>query len=220
MIHSYTSISTFGNCPAQFYARYIQKIPVPETPEMRAGTEAHKALENRLLHDYPLPPHLVQCEPICASIDKKRTAQLEVRMAVTRDLKDTTFFDAGGYLRGVLDILMCNTDFTTAFIGDWKTGKNREAQSEPLQLMIFAAFVFSYYDTVQTVTATNIYTRTGQMGAVNKWQRSELSSLWRHIIPLIDEIEQAERDGKWPETPSGLCGWCPVVACRHNRARG
>jgi len=37
-------------------------------------------------------------------------------------------------------------DHSSAFVMDWKTGKNREAGKEPLQLIISALYVFAYYE--------------------------------------------------------------------------
>ena len=220
MIHSYSSLDCYQNCPRQMYERYITKsAPFVDTPETLAGKADHKALEKRLLHDVPLPVNLTQCEPICASLEARAIPQLEVKMGVDRNCEEAGFWDGDVYIRGVLDLALYNPTFTSVFIGDWKTGKNREAQKEPLQLMIFAAFVFSYYKELQSVMATNIYTKTGQMGHVHSWQRSELPELWRTIIPLVHEVEAAEASGYFPEKPSGLCGWCPVFSCSHNRVK-
>lgn len=222
MIHSYSSISTYhDSCPRQFYERYVSKTaPFIDTPETLAGKRDHKALENRLLHDTPLPEHLTQCEPVCAAIDARGIAQLEVRMAVKDDLTETTFFARDAWCRGVLDVLLCQKDFSSAFIADWKTGKNREAGKEPLQLMLSAGYVFSYYPEMQSISAVNIYTKTGQMGAPHTWTRAELPTIWRTIVPLVQEIENALPGGAaaFPERPSGLCGYCPVLTCQHNRS--
>lgn len=221
MIHSYSSISCFhDSCPRQFYERYVSKTaPFVETPETIEGKRVHKALEDRLLHDTPLDTDLAHCEPICAAIDARGIPQLEVRMAVDKKLEDTTFFAKDAWCRGVLDVLLCTPDYKSAFIADWKTGKNREAGKEPVQLMLSAGYVFANYPEMQSISAVNIYTKTGSMGMAHSWQRSELGAIWRTIVPLIQEIENQLPKGAaaFPERPSGLCGWCPVKTCQHNR---
>lgn len=222
MIFSYTLLNTYENCPRQAYERYWLKIPVPETDEMALGKQIHKHLENRLLFgldNNPLPTPLEPLEPICRSLEVRGVPETELKIAVSRDLTDTGFFDGDAYLRGVIDVRLLDAGREGAFILDWKTGKNREADKEPLQLMICAAMTFAAEPTVQHVMAANCYTKTAQLGQAHSWRRSELPDLWRTILPLIHEIEQAEFDGKWPERPSGLCGWCPVKNCQHNRAK-
>lgn len=216
MIYSYTLIDTYQTCPRQAYERFWLKIPVPETPELKKGKETHKALERRLLFDHPLVEELAHLEPICAAIDSRGVPQVEVKLGVDRQLEKTGFFDNDVYLRSVLDVLLLSEDRTKGIIKDWKTGKNREAQKEPLQLMIFAAQAFAAVSELQNLTCLNVYTTNGTLGTAHHWTRAELPSLWRDIVPKIHEIEQAEFDQTWPEKPSALCGWCPVKNCQHN----
>ncbi len=225
MIFSYTLIDTFHNvCPRQAYERWWLKIPVPDSPEMREGKRVHKALENRLglRRGMQLPPDLQHLETLCGSFAAKEAAgaglSTELKVAVDRKLEHCGFFDNDAYIRGVLDILLRGPSY--ALIFDWKTGKNREAGKEPLQLMLSAAYVMTELKHIDSVTAANIYTTNGQMGTPHTWTRAELPTIWRTIVPMIDEIEEAEKQGPrgFPERVSGLCAWCPVFACQHNRA--
>jgi hypothetical protein len=220
MIFSYTLIDTFHNtCPRQAYERWWNKIPVPASKEMDEGKRVHKHLENRLgLHKpVQLPAELQHLEPICQSIEGRGSPTTELKVAVNRNLEHSGFFDKDTYCRGVLDVLLRGQ--TSAAVFDWKTGKNREGDKEPLQLMLSAAYVLTELKHIDSVMAANIYTKTGQLGQAHTWTRAELPGIWRTIVPLIDEIEQAERQGPraFMEKPSGLCGWCPVFACQHNR---
>ena len=223
MIHSYSSISCFHEvCPRQYYERYVSKTaPFVDSPELRKGKEDHKSLELRLLHDQALPEHLAVCEPICVAVESRGIPQLEVKMAVDKDLQETGFWDGDAWIRGALDLNLMPRDWSNAFVIDWKTGKNREAGKEPLQLMLSAAYVMAYYPECQSVVAANVYTVSGKMGTVHTWQRSELPTIWRTVVPLITEIENALDRGPdgFPERPSGLCGYCPVLKCQHNRSK-
>lgn len=225
MIYSYTLVNTFHDvCPRQAYERWWLKIKVPESPEMVAGMKDHKSLEKRLKHGHQLPDHLDGVEPICEAFMARGIPQAEVKFAVDRDLADTGFFDDDCYIRGVSDVKLYNAANTSVFIGDWKTGKPKE-DGEPLQLMINAAAEFAATPTANAVSCANIYTKTATMGTVHNWQRSEVPTLWRSIVPLIDEIEDAEeklQQGKnvdlaFPKRQGPLCGWCPVFTCSFNR---
>lgn len=219
MIHSYTSIDTYQNCPRQMYERYISKTaPFVDTPETLEGKRVHKLLEKRVLFGNALPAELQPLESVCASVISRGTPFAEIKLGVDRELRPAQFFDHDVYIRGVLDVLLLTEHWKKGFVIDWKTGKNREAGKEPLQLMLSAAYTFANHDECETVTALNVYTKTGQLGTAHTWTRSELPTIWRTILPLVHEIEQAELDGKFPERPSGLCGWCPVFSCSHNRS--
>lgn len=217
VIYSYSLINTFHEvCPRQAYERWWLKCPTPVSAKLTKGNADHKALEKRLVHGNRLPDDLQQCEPICEAFMARGVPVAETKFAVNRALESTGFFDSDCYIRGVSDVKLYSKNDTSVFIGDWKTGKKRE-QGEPLQLMINAAAEFAETPDAQTVTCANIYTKPGQMGQVHSWKRSELPELWRVIVPLVQEIEQAEAAGKFPERQSPLCAWCPVFHCQHNR---
>lgn len=217
MIFAYTLINTFHDvCPWQAYQRWWLKLKVPTTPEMQKGFDDHSALEKRLKFGHALPPHLDVCEPTCEALMARGIPITETKMGVTRSLESTGFWDNDCYLRSVADVKLYNDGNTSVFIGDWKTGKKRE-DGEPLQLMILAGSAFAYYPTLQTVAAANIYTSDGKTGKVHTWRRSQLPEIWRTIVPMIQEIEQAEKDNNFPKRKGPLCGWCPVFSCEHNR---
>ena len=219
MIYSYSLIDAFHNvCPRQARAKYWEKVKQPDTPELIAGQQDHKALEVRLLHRNALPAHLAVCEPICKSIEARAIPLTELRVAVDRDLEPTGFFDNDCYIRGVLDVLLLNDGRRGGFYFDWKTGKNNEHRHGPLQLKMGAAFSFAMHPELQNISAANVYTQNGQLGIAHHWKRTELPEMWREIVPLIHEIEAAEAAGNFPEKPGPLCKWCPDKKCQHNKA--
>lgn len=221
MIFSYSLISCFHDvCPRQAYERWWNKLKGPESTEMKAGFADHAALEKRLKYGHELPPHLDKCEPIVEALLTPRANATgipltERKMGVDRQCNFTGFFDNDCYIRSVADVMNYARDNISVFIGDWKTGKPKE-DKEPLQHMILAATAFAEYPEMQHVSAANIYTKTGLLGTVNTWQRSELPGLWRVIIPLVQEIEDAEQRKAFPERKGPLCAWCPVFKCQHN----
>lgn len=216
LVFSYTIIDCFHEvCPRQVHARWIRKVPQPETEALREGKRAHAELEARMMKKHSLEFGLHKMEAICAAVEKRGTVKTELKMGVNRDLQPASFFSNGVYIRSVLDVLVTNG--SGAVNVDWKTGKNREGDKTPLQLMLGAAQTFTAYPEVQNVLAFNAYTKTGGTGTVHSWNRSELPEIWRTVLPLIHEIEQAEFDNNWPERPGPLCGWCPDFSCSHNK---
>lgn len=218
MIFSYTLVDTFHNvCPRQAHERFIAKsVPVVETPEMQPGKRVHRYIEEHIKGIDPLPAWLGHIADDLERLKAYGSEALktELRIGVNRELQAVPFFDAGVYLRGAIDLILVGPD--AALIIDWKTGKKKDKE---LQLMIYALFIFALLP-VSKITAMNYYvTFPDPMGKAFTWERSELSSMWREVLPLLHEIEQAEFDGKWPERPGPLCGWCPVEKCQHWRPR-
>lgn len=217
MIFSYTLIDTFHNvCPRQAHERFWLKIPVPRTPEMDAGTSVHVMIDQFIKDGRALPDKLQHIVPVINSLlARGGEAAAEQKMAVDRQLQATEFWADDAYIRGSLDFLLVTEP--NALVVDWKTGKKRDKE---LQLMLYALFVFAKHPSVERVTCLNFFIADASpMGQPRTWARSELPEMWRHVLPLVHEIEQAEFDGKWPERASGLCGWCPVKQCRHWRER-
>lgn len=50
---SYSSISTYQNCPLQYKFQYVDKLPTKKTPALSFGGSLHSAL--KLLYDVPVP---------------------------------------------------------------------------------------------------------------------------------------------------------------------
>lgn len=216
MIHSYTSISTFHDvCPRQAHERFVLRIPVEDTPEMQTGKRVHSYIEQFIKGEDALPAWLDHVEGVIMSMQKLGPVVAELKMAVDRDLQFAKFFDnERAYIRGSIDALMMNDE--NAIIVDWKTGKKRDKE---LQLMLYALFLFAAVPDLQQITAMNFYTfEQNGMGAPFTWRRSQVPTMWREVVPLVQEIEEAAQTGHWPERPSGLCGWCPVKACKHWKA--
>lgn len=216
MIFSYSLISCFDNCPRQAHERWWLKLPVEDTPELIAGHAAHKAIEAHIENDAELPANLSNVGAIISSFIARGGQYIaEHKCAVNRQLQGVPFWDKDAYIRGSIDFLFSQGPH--AFVVDWKTGKKRDKE---LQLMLYALLVFAHFDSIQQVTTLNYYINEREpFGEPRTWARSESAGLWRHVLPLVHEIEQAEFDGKWPEKPSGLCGWCPVKHCQHWRVR-
>jgi len=222
---SYSSLDCFAKCPRQYYHRYILKEKQPETEAQRLGNELDKAMEARLQVATPLPPHFAQHEAFAASLYNKRGSGVklstQLKLGLDRQFKAVPFFDPAVWGRGVLDALLYNPDEAWATIIDWKTGKNSEKKSYSnggLQLKIFAAMTFKHFPKVQKITAFNIWLNDGGIGAPLVFTREQERGLWMEILPLVLRVEKACLEDKWPEMPSGLCGWCPVKACLHNRS--
>lgn len=55
---SYSSISTYRNCPLQYKLRYIDRLPIKRKPALSFGSSVHKAVRYFYDVDLPTPPPL------------------------------------------------------------------------------------------------------------------------------------------------------------------
>lgn len=200
MIHSYTSLKAFEDCPRHFYARFIEKsIKFQTSPALEKGRAVHEALEREVRDGTPsgvwTPPGLMQRL-------RKGKAQAEVKLAVDRDWKPVSFWDKTAMLRGAIDV-----DLQVGSMGlmvDWKTGQIRpdEAQADT-----YAALKRTYG--ADEVTFYWVYVDQGATRATVPDRDAQ-----RRVQEKIDRVEAAQA---YPPIHHYACRWCPVLGCEYNR---
>lgn len=213
---SYSAISTFQNCPYRFYAQKIADvIPLKETPNEAAtwGQALHKALEDHLREGKPIPGEYETYEQYArrlASLSGRKF--VEHKLAINRQREPVDFFASDVYIRGVLDYLVIQG--SRALLIDHKTGKVRPTK----QLHYNAVLIFAAFPEVDEIKAHFYWCKYGTSTGYT-FLRTELHDLWRMLSAELTAIDEAYDTGYWPKTPSGLCGWCPVVGCEHYKER-
>lgn len=116
--HSFSSISTWVQCPKKYEETYILKRWKDEgSAASRRGDVIHKELELYLKGERTERPTL---EPQGGLLDMLKTvgAEAEPQLAVTRDLQPTGFWSDDAWLRGKLDAVIARMEPLTAW--DWK----------------------------------------------------------------------------------------------------
>jgi CRISPR/Cas system-associated exonuclease Cas4 (RecB family) len=213
MIYSYTSFSCYENCPRQFYYRYVAKsLPFVETEQMKWGNRVHKALANRLKTKEPLPPTMVDFEPMCARLEAASGPMLiEQTMIITREGRPGRKSD--GFLSARGDFVTFDKGYSHAFIVDWKTGKPREDDTE-LCFQTIALQV--HYPSVQDVDAVYYWTKEARPGPVHDVM-SHCEETWQRLCEVVDLVELQKKDGEqgFPAKPGKFfpCPYCPATFC-------
>ena len=129
----------------------------------------------------------------------------ETKYSLTETLHPTEWFGKDAWCRGIIDLMICNDD--KALVLDWKTGK---VKPDSDQLKLFAAFVFHTHPDINTVSTGFIWLKEGRI-TKEKYERSDLSDIWKGFLPRVRRVEMAFEEDKWEAKPSGLCrNWCPV----------
>lgn len=210
---SYSRLSTFENCPAQFDYLYVSKsVRSVGSEATEYGDRVHKLLESYgkgELDELELTEEgrlsLKKWGNIVDVImSRSGTKLFEHQMAINEKLEPVDWFASDVYFRSIADVLVVDGD--TAYCLDYKTGKVRES---PTQLQLFAAMVFWHFPEVQTVKTSFIWLRFNET-TNSTYERRFLESLWGALKPRIDRVHDTVELGVFDAKPSGLCPWCPA----------
>lgn len=218
LTHSYSSMKQFENCPKRYYHQRIEKSVKDEGGEAsRHGEQVHKALEDNVRDNTPLPPALRKYESVCAVVKEKSLGGEivpEMEMTLNEQLKPTGWWDSDAWIRSKLDVLITKGD--KAVVLDWKTGKRRP---DPFQLELFSLQVFAHYEHIDKVYSSFVWLPDQTTDMVIHY-RNEAANLWEETMTRIKRIEDAQKHDNWPAKPSGLCNYCPCKSfCEYANRR-
>lgn len=211
---SYSALTAFETCPWRFYlTRVSRQVKEPQTDATIWGNKVHKALELYAKGEKALPKDLKSFERYVDKIlalDGQRV--IEKKVALTRDLRPTTWMAKDVWVRGVIDIGVVGSE--KAYLLDWKTGKHKPDSD---QLKLFAALAFASYPWIDKVTTGFIWLKAGEFDK-EVFTRDDLTEIWGEFHPRLQRLARAYEEDKWIARPSGLCrNWCPVgkKLCEH-----
>lgn len=173
------------------------------------GTAVHDALRQRLKLNEPLPGDYVHYEPLCAQILHKpasRVLHVEQKLGLAKDGGTCGFFHPDTWLRGMADVVLVETATGQAWLGDWKTGKERE---DPFELAVQALLLKVAHPSLKKITGNYIWLRNLRAGATH--DVSDTDKTLKKIRDLEASIERRIVNNDWPADEGPLCGYCPVT---------
>lgn len=207
LVGSYTLLNTYEICPHQAYRRMVAKdIPFVETPEMKHGIAVHEGMEKRLKKGTVVFPEY----EAFAAVFSERKPEAEMKVGITADGSPSDFFGGEVWFRGKIDVVAVQG--TSAFIGDWKTGKLRE---DPHELEIFSLMLKAKRPELQKITGSYLWLKEMKVGKAH--DLSDWQGTWTRLKKRMGEIKQSQESGHWPKQQGPLCGWCSVKDCEFNR---
>jgi len=214
---SFSKIKSFEQCPKKFYHLKVAKdYKEPETEAMLYGTAVHLAAEEYVRDGKPLPPEYMYIKaPIDALCAKQGEKLCELEMGLTADLEPCGFWDDDCWYRGIADLVILDKENKTAWVIDYKTGKNtRYADKGQLELM--ALCVFKHFPEVETVKGGLLFVVCNEL--IRETYDSELAGeMWKKWLADYNRMEQAWKNDVWNAHQSGLCKrHCIVTECVHN----
>lgn len=221
---SFSRLSTFEQCPAQFDYLYVSKRVANQSNEhSEYGDRVHKVLEAKgkgTLDEAALSAEekitLEKWGPIVDRITAQSGDKYyEHQMAVNRNLAPVGWFSPDVWIRSIADVLV--VDGATAYCLDYKTGKVKE---NPTQLQLFAAMVFWHFPKVETVKTSFVWLKFDEV-TNSRYERRFLDALWRALEPRFTKVQDVIELGVFETKPSGLCPWCAAKdICPDARTKG
>ena len=215
---SYSSLSTFKQCPKKYYHLKVAKdVKDTGSSAMYYGNQVHKAAEDYIKDGVPIPTKfkfLQRPLDVLNKIDGDK--HCEIRMGVTKqdnEYTPTGFFGKDVWWRGVADLLIVNGK--KAYLIDYKTGKNAE-YADTKQLDLLAGATFTHFPEVETIKSALLYVVSNDF--IRKKHTADLCKSYFTVFDEeLDRLEVALEEDVWNAVESGLCKFCPVTSCEHNR---
>ena len=157
---SFSAINDFDTCPYQYAAkRFFETVKFEDTVATIWGTRVHDAMEHRLKHGTPLPEGMEQWEKY-ARVMESRQGMMYPEDAITYNLNGelVSWFAKDAWARMKIDVLIIDGD--TAYIYDWKTGKQKD---NLLQLQLGMWFVAHKYPEVENFITRFVWLKTDKV---------------------------------------------------------
>lgn len=212
---SFSVLDSFETCGWRHYlTKVVKEVSEQQSEAMAWGNQVHKAMENRVKFNTPLPGNMSHWAALGDSVAAKAqqpgvVVEAEQKMALTAQYTPTTFFAKNVWVRAITDLTLIKGN--RALVIDYKTG---QPKPESAQLRLTAAFTFHHHPEVTHIKNSFLWLKTGGM-TTEDFTLLDVPAIWQEFLPRVQRLEQAFVEQKWPKKPSGLCNkWCPVPHSR------
>ena len=215
---SYSTLSSYLNCPRAFAAKSIYKtIKFTQNEAAAWGSSCHSAFEHFFKEGKPLEGRFEFLKPTAEQVSKAANGaniEAEKEMGITADKQPCSFWD--GRLRGKLDLFWKFDD--KAVVTDWKIAKYDPSRYN-LELDCFKLLTYHNNPEVQKIKTALIWLKEEVKGppTIKMSDRSELPQLEDSIFSKIEMVDDAIDNKRFPPKRSGLCQkFCDLMECEHN----
>jgi len=209
---SHSGLKDFENCPRRYHeVKVLKKYPTPDTEQIRYGKELHKAAEDYVRDNVPLPEQFLFVKPTIDALLKKSGRRYpELEMALTENLTPCEFKGSEVWVRGVADLVIVDDDNLTAWVVDYKTGNNKYPDVGQLELM--SLMVFANFPHIRQVNSALLFVVKESM-VKYKMTIDEAPAAWQRYRERVAKLAACHDNDVWNPNQTPLCGWCPVRGC-------
>ena len=176
---SFSKLKAFETCPKQFYhEKVLKEYPFVQTDAILYGNEFHKACENYIGDEEPLPERFLYVKSALDTLNDKRGVKLcEKKLGITADLEPCGFYDKRVWFRGIADLLIVDVVGNVAWVVDYKTGKSAK-YADKGQLELMALSVFAHYPDIDKVKAGLFFVIAGDL-VRDTYKTLDKANLWK-----------------------------------------
>lgn len=212
---SFSAIKLYEQCPHRFYQdKVLKRFPYVQGPAANRGEQIHKAFEDFIKSDTPLPEIAIPFRQWVETFKAQEGVKhCEYKMAMSWSVKPTDYFRGRNiWIRGQFDLMV--EQGSHAVIIDYKTGKSKYADISQIELMALMAFL--HFPEINTIKGALVFVDESKVvkGDYSRDKMDEYIDRWRkRSMPIVQSLTTR----KFLMKPSGLCGFCPVTDCPHYR---
>ena len=214
---SYSRLNDFETCPKLFHEKHILKsIPYDDTsPHLIKGRDYHEKLERAVKQVIEtggggFPKEIHHMVPMIQNLVRyaRGTGEAqfltEQQRALTEDHKETGWFGDDVWVRVIWDWLIL-TNYGTAIVVDWKTGK---PWPDGGQLKLFAGAAMACFPEIDVVSTAYVYVEHNKV-VKEQYFRADYDAIWDEFGERSELIQLANESGSWPAKPSQMaCKFC------------
>jgi RecB family exonuclease len=214
---SFSRIKAFEQCPKQFYhEKVLKEYPFIQTDAMIYGNQFHKACEDYIGKDEPLPEKFGYIKDALNKLNLRKGVKIcEQRLGVTANLEPCSFGAKDVWFRGIVDLAILDEDSGIGWIVDYKTGKSAK-YADKGQLELMALAIFAHYPKITSIRAGLLFVVANKL-IKETYEVADKANLWEKWTANYATMEKAFEADVWNPRPSGLCKrHCPVTECAHN----
>jgi len=215
VVWSHSSLKDFEGCARRYHQVKVLKLhPFKDTEQTIYGKELHKAAEEYVRDETPLPPQFEFIKDVLDQLLKKNGRKLvEHEMSLTVELEPCHWKSPNAWVRGIADLLIIDDDNLTAWIVDYKTGNNKYPDRD--QLVLMSLMVFEHFPHIRKVNSALLFVVKEDMVKLSM-HRDQKEQFWQRYRERIARLEAAFANDVWNPTQTPLCGWCPCISCEFN----
>lgn len=201
--HSYSSISTYQECPLRYKYSYLDGLPSEPSAAMMRGTRLHSLAE-----DYMRDKDKALAVPFDLRKIGLKIHQFRALGALPEDvwLVDRNWEpvedQSKAFVKAIIDVHYVDHEYTLHCY-DYKSG--RQYPSHYDQLDLYSVLGLLKYPTAKRVESGAVYIDSGITGATGGMLREMLP---RSIQRWDRDIGRMENDTVFEPTPGGHCKWC------------
>lgn len=212
--HSYSSLSTYDNCPRQYLYSYIEKLDEREGQAASRGTRIHKEAEDYIKGELPSHHQFSQ--------DLRKTGPQLMQMREWGWFSEEIWFVGREWehqpedgplamIKAVVDLHKFWEQNRVLEIKDLKSGRRYPSHEDQLEL--YALMGMAVYPEAERVDVSAIY--VDEDGAEG-YRKSYLPQMAPHYRDKWNrKVIMLEQDKEFAPTPSkSACRWCDFKASK------